>query len=112
MASENPTWGAPRIHGELLKLGFDVSERTVSRFLQLLSPSDQAHKLWSTFLRNHRAAIAAMDFFTVPTLTFRMLSIGGCRRLRKTPVRLCRDPVRRIISLSLHGLPAEMAPSS
>jgi transposase InsO family protein len=73
MASENPTWGAPRIHGEILKLGFDVSERTVSRFLHLLSPSDQARKIWSTFLRNHRAAIAAMDFFTVPTLTFRML---------------------------------------
>jgi putative transposase len=73
MASENPIWGAPRIHGELLKLGFDVSERTVSRFLRRLSPPDQARKLWSTFLRNHRAAIAAMDFFTVPTLTFRLL---------------------------------------
>jgi putative transposase len=73
MASENPTWGAPRIHGELLKLGFDVSERTVSRFLRRLSPPDQARKLWLTFLRNHRDAIAAMDFFTVPTLTFRVL---------------------------------------
>jgi len=73
MASENPTWGAPRIHGELLKLGFDVSERTVSRFLRRLSPPDQARKLWSTFLRNHREVIAAMDFFTVPTLTFRVL---------------------------------------
>jgi putative transposase len=73
MASENPTWGAPRIHGELLKLGFDVSERTVSGFLRRLSPPDQARKLWSTFLRNHREVIAAMDFFTVPTLTFRVL---------------------------------------
>jgi transposase InsO family protein len=73
MASENPTWGAPRIHGELLKLGFDISERTVSRYLRRLSPSDQARKLWATFLRNHREVIAAMDFFTVPTLTFQVL---------------------------------------
>jgi putative transposase len=73
MANENPTWGGPRIHGELLKLGFHVSERTVSRYLRRLSPSDQKRKLWATFLRNHRDAIAAMDFFTVPTLTFHVL---------------------------------------
>jgi transposase InsO family protein len=73
MVNENPSWGAPRIHGELLKLGFDVSERTVSRYLRRLSPLDDARKLWSAFLRNHREAIAAMDFFTVPTLTFRVL---------------------------------------
>ena len=73
MVEENATWGAPRIHGELLKLGFDVSERTVSRYLRRLSPPDDARRRWSTFLRNHREAIAAMDFFTVPTLTFRVL---------------------------------------
>ncbi len=73
MVEENATWGAPRIHGELLKLGFDVSERSVSRYLRRLSPSDQARKLWATFLRNHREVIAAMDFFTVPTATFRVL---------------------------------------
>ena len=73
MMEENATWGAPRIHGELLKLGFDVSERTVSRYLRRLSPSDQARKLWATFLRNHREVIAAMDFFTVPTITFGIL---------------------------------------
>jgi putative transposase len=73
MAKENPGWGAPRIHGELLKLGFDVSERTVARYLRRLSPRDQARQLWATFLRNHREVIAAMDFFTVPTLTFRVL---------------------------------------
>jgi hypothetical protein len=67
------TWGAPRIHGELLKLGFEVSEGTVSRYLCRLSPSDQARKLWATFLLNHREVIAAMDFFTVPTITFRVL---------------------------------------
>ena len=73
MANENPSWGAPRIHGELLKLGFDVSERTVSRYLWRLFPPEQARKLWAAFLRNHREAITAMDFFTVPTLTFRVL---------------------------------------
>ena len=73
MAEENASWGAPRIHGELLKLGFDVSERTVSRYLRRLPPSDQARKLWATFLRNHREVVAAMDFFTVPTITFRIL---------------------------------------
>ena len=73
MVKENPTWGAPRIHGELLKLGFEISERTVSRYIRRLSPSDQSRKLWTTFLRNHREAITAMDFFAVPTLTFRVL---------------------------------------
>ena len=73
MVEENSTWGAPRIHGELLKLGFDVSERTVSRYLLRQYPRDQARKLWAAFLRNHRDVIAAMDFFTVPTLTFRVL---------------------------------------
>jgi putative transposase len=73
MVRENPTWGAPRIHGELLKLGLEISERTVSRYIKRLSPSDQTRNLWATFLRNHREVIAAMNFFTVPTLTFRVL---------------------------------------
>jgi transposase InsO family protein len=72
MARENPSWGAPRIHGELLKLGFDISERTVSRYLARRPPGDAA-KNWLAFLRNHREAIAALDFFTVPTVTFRLL---------------------------------------
>ena len=73
MAAENPTWGAPRIHGELLKLGFNVSEPTVSRWLQRMPRSPDLSKRWLTFLRNHREGIAAMDFFTVPTLTFGVL---------------------------------------
>jgi len=74
MTKENPSWGAPRVHGELLKLGFDVSERTVSRYLARRKPSsDDARQNWLAFLSNHREAIAAMDFFTVPTLTFRLL---------------------------------------
>ena len=73
MVAENPTWGAPRIHGELLKLGFQVSEPTVSRWLRRAPRSPDIGQRWLSFLRNHREAIAAMDFFTVPTLTFRVL---------------------------------------
>src|SRR6266852_4288748 len=73
MAAENPTWGSPRIHGELLKLGFKVSEPTVSRWLQRAPKSPDMRTRWLIFLRNHREVIAAMDFFTVPTLTFGVL---------------------------------------
>ena len=73
MVTENPTWGAPRIHGELLKLGFDLSERTVSRWVRRVPKNPDSAQRWLTFLRNHREAIAAMDFFTVPTLTFGVL---------------------------------------
>ncbi len=73
MVAENPTWGAPRIHGELLKLGFDVSERTISRWMKRAPRDPESVKRWLTFLRNHREAIAAMDFFTVPTITFSVL---------------------------------------
>ena len=74
MARENPCWGAPRIHGELLKLGFQISERTVSRYLARRVPrSGDAADKWRAFLSNHREAIAALDFFTVPTVTFRLL---------------------------------------
>ena len=74
MASENG-WGAPRIHGELLKLGFRISERTVSRYMRRLGRSPERRQRWLTFLRNHREAIVAMDFFTVPTATFRVLYV-------------------------------------
>ncbi len=73
MVVENPTWGAPRIHGELLMLGFDVSERTVSRWMKRAPRDPEPATRWLTFLRNHREAIAAMDFFTVPTITFSAL---------------------------------------
>ena len=75
MAAENPTWGAPRIHGELRMLGIAVSERTVSRYLPRQRPSPGALERWTQFLRNHRDVIAAMDFFTVPTATFRILHV-------------------------------------
>jgi len=65
MVVENPAWGAPRIHGELRMLGFDVSERTISRWMKRATRDPEPAKRWLTFLRNHREAVAAMDFFTV-----------------------------------------------
>jgi transposase InsO family protein len=73
MVAENSTWGAPRIHGELKMLGFDLSERTVLRWMRRAPRSPEPAKRWAAFLSNHREAIAAMDFFTVPTLTFGVL---------------------------------------
>src|SRR5260221_14275206 len=73
MVAENPIWGAPRIHGELLKLGFDISERTVSRWVQRAPENPERARRWQAFLDNHREAIAAMDFFIVPTFTFGVL---------------------------------------
>jgi transposase InsO family protein len=73
MVAENPTWGAPRIHGELKMLGFDVSERSVLRWMRKAPRNPEPAKRWAAFLSNHREAIAAMDFFTVPTLTFGVL---------------------------------------
>src|SRR5436305_11671609 len=75
MKRENPTWGAPRIHGELLALGFEISEPTVSRYLRRLKriPEESKASQWLAFLNNHREVIAAFDFFTVPTVWFRTL---------------------------------------
>ena len=65
MAAANPLWGAPRIHGELAKLGLDVAERTVSRLLpKRRTPPSQT---WRTFLANHVRDLVSIDFFTVPT---------------------------------------------
>ena len=70
MSQENPNWGASRIHGELLMLGFEVAQSTVSKYMvQGRSPSQS----WKTFLRNHAQAIAAIDLCVVPTLTFERL---------------------------------------
>ncbi len=73
MVRENPTWGAPRVHGELLMIGFHISERTISRWMKRAPKDPEPAKRWLAFLRNHREAIAAMDFFTVPTITFGVL---------------------------------------
>jgi transposase InsO family protein len=88
MATENP-WGAPRIHGELIRLGIDVSERSVSRYLRSLPRTPRANATWGTFLRNHRDGIAAMDFFTVPTTMFRVLHVFLVIRHGRRDVSRC-----------------------
>jgi hypothetical protein len=70
MVAENPTWGAPRIQGELKILGFDISGRSVLRWMRKTPRRPEPAKHWVAFLANHREAIAVMDFFTVPSLTF------------------------------------------
>ena len=73
MCRANPLWGAPRIHGELLKLGIEVSETTVSKYMvKHRGPPSQN---WRTFLQNHAKELVALDFFTVPTATFRVLFV-------------------------------------
>jgi hypothetical protein len=71
MSIENPLWGAPRIHGELLKLGFEVAQSSVAKYMvKRRGPPSQG---WRTFLRNHAQDIAAMDLFVVPTIGFDLL---------------------------------------
>ena len=71
MSIVNPLWGAPRIHGELLKLGIDVGQTSVAKYMaRRRGPPSQG---WKTFLRNHADGIAAMDLFVVPTISFRLL---------------------------------------
>ena len=73
MGSKNPLWGAPRIHGELLKLGFEISQATVSKYM-LRRPSDPDQR-WKTFLRNHTDCTASIDFLVVPTISFKLLFV-------------------------------------
>jgi hypothetical protein len=71
MSNANPLWGAPRIHGELLKLGIDVGQTSVAKYMVTRrGPPSQG---WKTFLHNHAGCIAAMDLFVVPTISFRLL---------------------------------------
>jgi hypothetical protein len=79
MSIENPLWGAPRIHGELLKLGFEVAQSSVAKYMvRRRGPPSQG---WRTFLRNHAPDIAAMDLFVVPTIGFRLLYAFAVIRL-------------------------------
>src|SRR5438128_129500 len=72
MSRENPLWGAPRIHGELLKLGIDVGETSVSKYMGRRRPPSQT---WRTFLKNHLTTMVSVDFFTVPTIRFQVLYV-------------------------------------
>jgi len=105
MATANPLWGAPRIHGELRTLGVHVSEPTVSRPLEPHTrPPSQT---WRSFLRNHLASAASMDFFTVPTL---MAFDAAPTRLEAVRPRAARAFVRFFGRLPFDEIAAELPP--
>ena len=93
MSAENPLWGAPRIHGELLMLGIEVAQSTVAKYMTKHRPG--SGQTWKTFLRNHAAGIGAIDFLVVPTINFRLLSV----------LVILRHERRRLISLSVTDHP-------
>jgi len=93
MSLANPLWGAPRIHGELLKLGIEVAPSTVAKYMARRGGGSS--QTWKTFLRNHGAGVAAMDFLVVPTVGFRLLFV----------LVILRHQRRRLISLSVTGNP-------
>src|SRR6202040_500238 len=81
MSVENPLWGAPRIHGELLKLGFEIAQSSVAKYMvKRCGPPSQG---WRTFLRNHAPDIAAMDLFVAPTIGFDLLYVLVIVRLAR-----------------------------
>src|SRR5262245_29983064 len=73
MSRENPLWGAPRIHGELLKLGIEIGETSVSKYM--VRGSKPPSQTWRTFLENHLKTVVSVDFFTVPTIRFQILYV-------------------------------------
>ena len=114
MVAENPTWGAPRIHGELKMLGFDISERTVQRWMRRAPRPPEPAKRWAAFLANHREAITAMDFFTVPSLTFGMIYcffVISHDRRRILHYNVTRHPTAAWVSQQLReAFPDDTAP--
>jgi putative transposase len=114
MVTENRTWGAPRIHGELKMLGFKISERTVLRWMRKAPRNPEPARQWAAFLSNHCEAIAAMDFFTVPTLTFGVLYcffVITHDRRRVLHFNVTRHPSSTWVSQQLrNALPDDTAP--
>jgi transposase InsO family protein len=84
MSLENPLWGSPRIRDELALLGIDVAKSTVERYM--IKPDKPRSQTWRTFIDNHIPDLAAIDFFTVPTVTFRVLSCFFVLRLERRAV--------------------------
>ena len=75
MSRANPLWGAPRIHGELLKLGITVAQRTVAKYMRRSRRAGRSQN-WTTFLRNHLGQMVSVDFLTVPTVSFQVLYVS------------------------------------
>jgi transposase InsO family protein len=112
MSRANPLWGAPRIHGELLKLGFDVAQSTVAKYMvRRRGPPSQG---WKTFLRNHAPDIGAIDLFVVPTVGFRLLYglvIITLRRRHLVWINVTANPTADWIARQItEAFPWEQAP--
>jgi Integrase core domain len=113
MSRENPLWGAPRIHGELLKLGYQLAESTVSKYMiRRRGPPSQS---WRTFLRNHADAIAAIDLCVVPTVTFERLFaflVVGYGRRRLLWFAVTRHPTAEWLARQMvEAFPWDTAPT-
>ena len=93
MSLANRLWGAPRIHGELLKLGIEVAQSTVAKYMARRGGGSS--QTWKTFLRNHAEGIAAMDFLVVPTIGFKLLFV----------LAILRHQRRRLVSLTVTDHP-------
>jgi transposase InsO family protein len=114
MVEENSTWGAPRIHGELKMLGYEISERTVLRWMRKAPRNPATARRWAAFLSNHRETIAAMDFFTVPTITFGVLYcffVIAHHRRRIIHFNVTRHPTSAwVIQQLREAFPYDLAP--
>ena len=114
MCRDDPLWGAPRIHGELLKLGFDVAQSTVSKYT--LRPNGPLSQGWKTFLRNHSDGIASIDLFAVPTIAFECLCVFvvlGHRRRRIVWFGITRHPTAEWLGRQItEAFPWNTAPST
>src|SRR3979409_2377175 len=112
MSTENFLWGAPRIHGELLKLGFELAQSSVAKYMvKHRGPPSQG---WRTFLRNHAPDIAAMDLFVVPTIGFRMLYGFVIVRLDRRDlvwINVTTNPTAELVARQItEAFPWDMAP--
>ena len=111
MSKENQQWGASRIHGELLMLGFEVAQSTVSKYMVRGGTPSQS---WKTFLRNQAEAIAAIDLFVVPTLTFERLFaflVLGHGRRQLLWFDVTRHPTAEWLARDYRGLPLGISAS-
>ena len=112
MSKNNSLWGAPRIHCELLKLGINVSQATVAKYM-VRHPKPPSHA-WRTFLKNHTKQLASIDFFTVPTISFRILYVFlvlSHERRRVVHFNVTSHPTAEWTSQQLlHAFPYDSAP--
>ncbi len=112
MSFENPLWGAPKIHGELLKLGIEVAQSTVSTYM--VPRQDRPLQTWKTFLHNHMEGIASIDLFVVPTIAFQQLFallVLGHRRRQLLWFAVTRNPTAEWLARQItEAFPWDSAP--